>query len=390
MTNQEKAKYIDAFLLGLKDASFASSFASILEMSRIPSQENKDKFKLLEYEVEKHDLVEFVQGRDNSTLGGQCMYFISQKGLDFVLNGKSTISLFNDHMEINWQRAFNRFFKVVNVSGTESYLSGSAFLDLAREIDDSLPTYNQFIQERNENGLSTSRKDYYLDVINSFTEEEKIDFYKNVIEELETKNPVSKDLPALKSLFDEVKSPTPIKKVEIPESTLPNEMFFDVLKTIHKSFQSVEQKPSIYKDKGEEDLRDYALAFLESRYESAVASGESFNKEGKTDIILKSVEGNNLFVAECKVWSGAEQFHKTIEQLFGYLTWRDTKAAIIFFVRNKKFGEILVKIKEEAAKSPYFIEHIRNREESSFSFTFRHRDHQDRKVTIEIMAFSFP
>jgi nucleoside phosphorylase len=96
MTGKEKAKYIDHFLTELKDASFSSSLANLLELKPLPSRENKDKFKLLEYELEKHDLVEFVRGRDNSTLGGQCEYFISGKGLDYVMKGKSTVELFED------------------------------------------------------------------------------------------------------------------------------------------------------------------------------------------------------------------------------------------------------------------------------------------------------
>lgn len=388
MTNQEKAKFIDAFLLGLKDASFPSSFASILELRQLPSEENKDKFRLLEFEVEKYDLVEFVRGRDNSTLNGQCEYFISSKGLEYVHNGKSIIDIFKNSMEINWQRAYNRFFKVVNVSGTDSYMSGSQFLDLAREIDDSLPTYSKFIDQRNEKGLNTSRKDYYFDVIDNMSDEEKLDFYNCAIEVLETKKTVSKDLPSLKSLFTGQESV--IKKVDIPSTKLPQELYNDVLDTIHNFYRSAEQKPSIYQGKGEEDLRDLSLAFLESRYQSAVASGESFNKEGKTDIILKSEEGENLFVAECKVWHGAEQFHQTIEQLFGYLTWRDIKASLIFFVRNKKFSDVLQKIKDETAKSPYFISHVSDRKETSFSFKFKHKEDDNREVQIEIMAFSFP
>jgi len=94
MTAEEKTKYVDLFLKGLKEASFPSSLASILELKRIPSSKNKDKFKLLEYELEKHGLVEFIRGRDNSTLSGQCEYFISGKGLEYVLNNKSTIDLF--------------------------------------------------------------------------------------------------------------------------------------------------------------------------------------------------------------------------------------------------------------------------------------------------------
>ena len=96
MTSKEKAYYIDHFLKELKDASFASSLANILELKESPSKENKDRFKLLEYEMEKHELVELVRGRNNSTLDGQCMYFISGKGLEYVLGDKSTIDLFED------------------------------------------------------------------------------------------------------------------------------------------------------------------------------------------------------------------------------------------------------------------------------------------------------
>lgn len=46
-------------------------------------------------------MVEFVRGRDNSTLNGQCEYFSSGFGLEYVLKGKSTIELFkiNDENE---------------------------------------------------------------------------------------------------------------------------------------------------------------------------------------------------------------------------------------------------------------------------------------------------
>ena len=265
-------------------------------------------------------------------------------------------------------------------------MSGSEFLNVAREIDDSIPNYNEFIEERRNDSKSTSRKDFFWDIIKEMSEEEKLDFFNTMILDFEDKRP--EGLNNLKALFDKEK--TVIKKKAIPTPKFPNEVYVDVLNTLHNCYRSAEQKPSIYSGKGEEDLRDYALAFLESRYESAVASGESFNKEGKTDIILKSEDGSNLFVAECKIWHGAEQFHQTIEQLFGYLTWRDTKSSMIFFVRNKKFGEVLRKIKEECAKSPYFIEYIGDREETSFSYKFKHKDDAEREVLIEIMAFSFP
>ena len=266
-------------------------------------------------------------------------------------------------------------------------MSGSEFLDYAREIDDSIPFYTEYIEMRRRDDKSTSRKDFFWDVIKQMDEAEKLEFFKSMIEIVEPKNP--EGLNSLKALF-ETTDEVVIKKKEVPAPKFPNEVYKDVLDTLHECYRNAEQKPSLYKNKGEEDLRDYGLAFLESRYESAVASGETFNKEGKTDIILKSEKGENLFVAECKIWRGQDQFHQAIEQLFGYLTWRDTKTALILFVQNKKFSEILEKIKEEATKNPYFIEHLGDKEETSFSYKFCYKDDEDRDVLVEIMAFSFP
>lgn len=60
MTGKEKAKFIDHFLAELKDASIPNSWANILELKQLPSKENKNRFKLLEYELGKEDLIEFV------------------------------------------------------------------------------------------------------------------------------------------------------------------------------------------------------------------------------------------------------------------------------------------------------------------------------------------
>ena len=286
-------------------------------------------------------------------------------------------------MEINWVRAYNRLWKIIN---GPVYMSGSELLNFVREIDDSLTSYNEYIAIRSRNSLSTSRKDFFWDVIKSLNDENKLDFFNLMIEELNPKNP--EGLQNLKALFGNENNI--IKKKNIPTIEFPNDVYLDVLNTLNEAYRNAEQKPSVYKEKGEEDLRDYGLVFLQSRYEGAVAEGEAFNKEGKTDILLKSETGENLFVAECKIWHGKGMFHKAVEQLFGYLTWRDTKAALIFFVKNKKFSEVIETIKNEAAKNPYFVEYIGNSNETSFSYKFKHKDDFGREILIEIMAFSYP
>lgn len=89
----EQAKFIDHFLRELYNSSFATSLAMGIEMNQIPSEQNKQKFKTLEYILEELDLVEFVRGRDNSTLDGQCEYFISGKGRELVEKNESSLGL---------------------------------------------------------------------------------------------------------------------------------------------------------------------------------------------------------------------------------------------------------------------------------------------------------
>ena len=94
-------------------------------------------------------------------------------------------------MSVNWIAAYNRLFKVINVQG-ETYYSGSEFIRMAQQVDDGIPNYNQFIQMRNQRSLSTSRKDFYWDIINSLDEQQRYQLFRLFIDELEphSKEPV--------------------------------------------------------------------------------------------------------------------------------------------------------------------------------------------------------
>ena len=112
---------------------------------------------------------------------------------------------------------------------------------------------------------------------------------------------------------------------------------------------------------------------------------------GKTDILLKySEDGSNLFVGECKFWRGASEYHKAIDQLFErYLTWRDSKVAVILFVKNKEFTAVIDTIKTETEKHKYFKSFTGNRGESSFSYKFSLPQDKDKIVYLEVMSFHF-
>jgi hypothetical protein len=172
---------------------------------------------------------------------------------------------------------------------------------------------------------------------------------------------------------------------------MSDEMYEDVLKVLSQAGRGMERKPSLYRGKEEEDLRDQFLLFLETRYVASTATGETFNKAGKTDILLKFEDGTNLFVAECKWWKGEAEFHAAIKQLFDrYLTWRDSKAALLLFVKNRNFSAVVEKVRSEAQKSPYFIRTTADRGETSLAFDFHFPDDEKRVVRFAVLLFAFP
>ncbi len=180
-----------------------------------------------------------------------------------------------------------------------------------------------------------------------------------------------------------------VAKEKIP--ILQEEVYKDIKEVLYNVGKAIERKPSIYKDKYEEDLRDIFLLFLETRYESTSGIGEAFNKKGKTDILLKySNDGTNIFVAECKFWKGQKKLIEAIDQLLGYLTHRDTKTALIFFVDQKEMTSIVKTIKDEITKHPNFHRYIRDSYEHSINYEFTIPDDSKKIIQIEVMLFHFP
>lgn len=175
------------------------------------------------------------------------------------------------------------------------------------------------------------------------------------------------------------------------EPTMSKEMYDDVLKVIYDSGKNMEKKPALYQGKDEEGLRDQFLFVLETRYEGTTATGETFNRSGKTDIILKYADdGSNLFVAECKFWHGASEFLKAISQLFDrYLTWRDSKTSLIMFVGNKDFTNVVNNAISSIKTHPYYLRQTGQRGETSFSFIFHLPQDVNKEVFLELLLFHY-
>ena len=184
-----------------------------------------------------------------------------------------------------------------------------------------------------------------------------------------------------------VVKPSAPASASAPDPTLDNEIYRDILSIIHAFGVAMERHPSAYDGKHEQHLRDLLLATLSTHYPSS--TGETFNKSGRTDILVRH-EGSNVFVAECKIWHGLKAHYATIDQLLGYLTWRDSKAALVYLVGETQVAPILDAIAKGTPQHPCFIRLESARAESWMQYEFKLPSDPSRNVHLAVLSFHFP
>lgn len=182
--------------------------------------------------------------------------------------------------------------------------------------------------------------------------------------------------------------PTVTKKGNTPDPTLDETIYCQILKIIHDVGKQFERLPSTYAGKEEEHLRDHMLLILEPNFDGS-ATGETFNKSGKTDILLRH-EGSNVFISELKFWHGKKGLLETITQLLRYLTWRDSKVAVVMFVKNKNFSSILETAQQAIKEHENFLGFVREQEEGWYHYRFHINDDKNREVKLSLMLFHIP
>lgn len=199
------------------------------------------------------------------------------------------------------------------------------------------------------------------------------------------RTPGTFSVPSIKKKI--IVKPTAPDTAFTPEPTLDVSLYKEILLLCHDTGVEMERHPSIYADKDEDTLRDHFIMVLSPHFDSV--TGETFNRLGKTDILIRH-EGANVFVAECKFWGGAKKLHGTIDQVLGYLTWRDSKAAILNFVRNKELDPVLRQVAPAAAEHPCFVSSAPPDREGWFNFKFHLPNDKTRGVSLAVLCFHLP
>jgi hypothetical protein len=110
---------------------------------------------------------------------------------------------------------------------------------------------------------------------------------------------------------------------------------------------------------------------------------------GKTDILVQ-VEGHVVFIAECKIWKGAGAFTKALDQLLSYLTWRDTKTALVIFNRKKNLSAVLEQIPALVTSHPAYSKGPGQSGETKFRYLLRHPADPVRTLVVSILVFDVP
>ena len=184
--------------------------------------------------------------------------------------------------------------------------------------------------------------------------------------------------------------PTTSPKAEVPppEPALDAATFDAILGVCRTMSLVMERSPGAFAGMGEEDLRTQFLVALNAQFKGA-ASGETFNCEGKTDILIRH-QDRNIFIAECKFWKGPASLEGAVDQLLGYLAWRDTKVAILLFNRNKDFTSVVEQIGAVVRGHQNFLREAARGGETEFRAVLHQQGDSQRELHLVVLAFDVP
>jgi hypothetical protein len=184
------------------------------------------------------------------------------------------------------------------------------------------------------------------------------------------------------------RAPISTAKTDPLEPAVGMSDYDEILRIMESMALMLERSPHAFRQLHEEELRFFFLVYLNGQYDGG-ATGETFNFSGKTDILV-TANGRNIFIAECKFWSGPARFTETINQLLRYMSWRDTKAAILVFNRDTQMSTVVRQIPGLLASHPQFVNESKQASETRFRATFRQPNDPDREILMTILVFDIP
>jgi len=87
------------------------------------------------------------------------------------------------------------------------------------------------------------------------------------------------------------------------------------------------------------------------------------------------------------MWTGQAEVSEAISQLDSYLTWRDCKTALIYFVRRKDFLRTLESA-EEALKKIDYMKNVNALDKNEFECLFLSQENPGQQIRLRVMLFN--
>lgn len=175
-------------------------------------------------------------------------------------------------------------------------------------------------------------------------------------------------------------SPRPALMPGTPEPELDRRSVLEIVDFVETYSRQLEVTPGVYSKLEEEELRDLVLSMLNVNYPGS--TGETFSKQGKTDLFLRDRGGGGSLIVECKRWGGAKKHGEALGQLFGYLTWRHSFGVLLTFSTNRNMSACIEAAREVVARHSSTVPSSVNGASSRFSS--RHLHPQDRAKEVEV------
>lgn len=140
-----------------------------------------------------------------------------------------------NNTSINWVAAFNRLFELINQGG-DLYFGGSKFLNVVREVNYSVPSYNQYIEERRNSDKSTSRRDYYYDLVMEQNETDRKALFDNILSIIEPLEP--QKVAEIKQIIGTSNAQNLVNRVQIPQELWNSDRLVEYIERMDTSIES--------------------------------------------------------------------------------------------------------------------------------------------------------
>jgi hypothetical protein len=102
-----------------------------------------------------------------------------EKARDFSLTPSEPSNILPD----NWVEIYNRLFEIMDVKGdAATYFSGPRFINIVKQVKPYFPDYSQYINQREAQGKSTTRKIFYFDILKELGFTERIKTINSILE----------------------------------------------------------------------------------------------------------------------------------------------------------------------------------------------------------------